>query len=306
MGLVILHGMKAINLKRKSWKEVLKEQTPLLLPVAHNALAARMIERVGFKAYQVGGFALAGAMHAVPDVDLEQFGEKSKAIEDIISASPLPVMIDGDDGYGDAKNITRTVQSYIKMGVSALFIEDQLPPKRCGHMSGQKVIPAEQMQNKIRAAVAARQHADLFLLARTDAIGAEGLDDALRRADQYLKAGADGVYLEGAKNERQIRKIGEHFKGVPLAISVLEGGGETPWLSPEEFGDLGFSMILYPTTVLFQVTKTMERALENLKKGKPMSDKDSVTMKQFEDIVEMDYWSSIEKKFSPSSAKDEK
>jgi 2-methylisocitrate lyase-like PEP mutase family enzyme len=241
----------------------------------------------------------------VPDVDLEQFGEKSKAVEDIVSASTLPVMIDGDDGYGDAKNVTRTVQSYVKMGVSALFIEDQLAPKKCGHMNGQKIVPSEQMENKIKAAVSARQDNDLFLLARTDAIGVEGLDKALKRAERYLKAGADGVYLEGAESEKQLKKIGEHFKGTPLAISVLEGGGETPWLSPKEFGELGFSMILYPTTLLFQVTKTMETALENLKEGKPMPKDRSVTMKQFEDIVEMDYWSKIEKKFSPSAAKDE-
>src|SRR3954447_22653120 len=108
--------MKAITYDRKSWKEALKDQSPLLLPVAHNALAARLIERAGFKAYQVGGFALVGAMHAVPDIDLEHFGEKSSAVENIIGASTLPVMIDGDDGYGDAKNVTRTVQEYIKMG----------------------------------------------------------------------------------------------------------------------------------------------------------------------------------------------
>lgn len=297
--------MKAIALERKSWKDALKDQKPLILPVAHNALAARMIERAGFTAYQIGGFALVGAMHAVPDIDLEHFGEKSKAIEDIISASTLPVMIDCDDGYGDAKNVTRSILSYIRMGVSALFIEDQVAPKKCGHMSGQKIVPVEHMENKIRAARGARGDHELFLLARTDAIGAEGLDKALKRAEKYLKAGADGVYLEGARNEKEIRKIGETFKGVPLAISVLEGGGETPWLSPEEFGKIGFSMILYPTTLLFQVTKCMENALDNLRHGKPMPAKEAVDMKEFENIVEMDYWMKIEKKFSPSSPKDE-
>lgn len=297
--------MKAITFERKAWKEVLKDQEPLLLPVAHNALAARLIERAGFKAYQVGGFALTGAMHAVPDIDLEHFGEKSAAVEDIIGASTLPVMVDADDGYGDAKNVTRTVQEYVKMGVSALFIEDQLPPKKCGHMNGQKIVPAEQMVNKIKAAIQARKDDDLFLLARTDAIGTEGLDSALKRAEQYLKAGADGVYLEGAENEKQLEKIGEAFKGTPLAISILEGGGKTPWLSPKEMGKLGFTMILYPTTLIFQATKAMELALENLKSGKQMSKDASVTMKQFEDIVELDFWSSIEKKFAPSAEKDE-
>lgn len=293
--------MKAINVQRKSWKEVLEKETTLILPAAHNALTARLIERVGFKAYQIGGFALVGAMHAVPDVDLEHFGEKSAAVEDIIGASQLPVLVDCDDGYGDAKNVTRTIQEYSRMGVSAVFIEDQLPPKRCGHMSGQQVIPSEDMENKIRAAIRAREDHDLFILARTDAINAEDFDKALKRAERYLNAGADGVYLEGAEDIKQIERIGKEFKDVPLAISVLEGGGKTPWLSPKEFQKLGYNMILYPTTVLFQVTRTIEQALKNLEKGKPMPEDTSVTMKQFEDIVDFKYWASIEEKFEPSS-----
>jgi len=126
-------SMKAINVKRPSWKETLKENAPLLLPVAHDALTARLIEIAGFKAFQVGGFAMVASMHAVPDVDLEHFGEKSNRVYDIIGASSLPVMIDADDGYGDVKNVTRTVLEYLRMGVSALFIEDQQPPKKCGH-----------------------------------------------------------------------------------------------------------------------------------------------------------------------------
>jgi 2-methylisocitrate lyase-like PEP mutase family enzyme len=297
--------MRAITIKRKPWKEALKQDQPLVLPAAHDALTARLIERAGFSAYQIGGFALVGAMHAVPDIDLEHFGEKSRAVENIINASPLPVMVDADDGYGDAKNVTRTIHEYIKMGASAVFIEDQLAPKICGHMSGQKVVPAEQMENKVKAAVKAREDTELFILARTDAIGAENLDKALKRAERYLKAGADGVYLEGAENEKQLEKIGKTFKGVPLAVSVLEGGGKTPWLSPKEFGKMGFSMILYPTTVIFQIATTIETALKNLKQGEPMKKDEAVTIKQFEDIVDMDYWSSIEKKFKPSAHKDE-
>lgn len=289
--------MKAINRTRPAWKDTLKENTPLLLPVAHDALTARLIELAGFKAFQVGGFALVGSLHAVPDIDLEHFGEKSDAVYNIIGASPLPVMIDGDDGYGDVKNVTRTVLEYMRMGASALFIEDQKPPKKCGHMGNKEVIPPEQMVSKIKAAHSVRDGSDFFILARTDAIQPEGLDKALKRAEKYLKAGADGVYLEGAKNEKEIIKIGETFKGVPLAISVLEGGGETPWLSPKEFKKLGYSMILYPTTVLFQVTHAIQQALENLKKENEMPRDKYVTMKEFEKIVDMQYWQKIEKEF---------
>src|SRR5437016_1865532 len=116
--------MKAINIRRESWKSVLRTHAPLVLPAAHDALTARIIERAGFKAYQVGGFALAGSMHAVRDVDLEHFGEKSAVVRKILNASPLPVLIDADEGYGDAKNVTRTVYEYEAMGAAALFIED--------------------------------------------------------------------------------------------------------------------------------------------------------------------------------------
>jgi 2-methylisocitrate lyase-like PEP mutase family enzyme len=289
--------MNSIISDRISWKELLKKKTPLVLPAAHDALTARLIELTGFKAYQIGGFALAGTMHAVPDIDLEHFGEKSHAAENIIRASSLPVLVDGDDGYGDAKNVTRTVHEYMQMGVSALFIEDQKAPKKCGHMSNKSVVSTEEMVSKIKAADAARGKTDFFLLARTDAIAPEGIDKALTRAEKYLKAGADGVYLEGAKNEKQIRQIGDAFKGTPLAISILEGGGETPWLSPEEFGKLGFSMLLYPTTILFRLTHCIQQSLDRLYNGKPMQEDEAVTMKQFEKIVDMDYWLAIEKKF---------
>jgi 2-methylisocitrate lyase-like PEP mutase family enzyme len=291
--------MKEIVADRPSWKEVLRKNRPLLLPVAHDALTARLIERVGFPAYQIGGFALVGAMHAVPDLDLEHFGEKSEAVRKIVFASSLPVMVDADNGYGDAKNVTRTVHSYQNMGVTALFIEDQKSPKRCGHMSGKEVVPVEEHEQKIRAAVAAKRNSEFFILARTDAIEPNGLDDALKRGEQYLKAGADGVYLEGPRNEKELEKIGETFRGEPLAVSVLEGGGKTPWLSPKELHELGFSMILYPTTVIFQAARAIEQALENLKDGNPMPPEQAVNMEQFEEIVDMPHWADIERRFNP-------
>lgn len=289
--------MKAIIAQRPTWKEVLKAHAPLVLPAAHDALAARLIERAGYTAYQIGGFAIAGTMHAVPDVDLEHFGEKSEAARNIIGASTLPVLVDADNGYGDVKNVTRTVQQYEAMGASAIFIEDQTSPKRCGHMSGKEVVPAETAEQKIRAAVGMRQNADFFVLARTDAIAPLGVDEALRRGERYLKAGADGVYVEGPRNVEELERVGRAFKGTPLATSILEGGGKTPWLSADELHGMGYTMILYPTTILFQVSKTIERAVENLKAGHPMRADQAVDMKTFEEIVEMGYWADIEKRF---------
>src|SRR5437588_101191 len=200
--------------RKRNWKQLLKEHKPMQLPSACDALTAKVIQQAGFPAYQVGGFALDGMRFGFPDMDVNRLGEKSAAVSDIIHACGLPVLVDCDDGYGDEKNVTHTVHTYDNIGASAIFIEDQQSPKRCGHMAHKKVVPAKHMVNKLRAAAAARRDKnELFLLARTDALAPEGLDEALRRAELYLKAGADGVYIEAPENYEQLRAIGRQFKG---------------------------------------------------------------------------------------------
>jgi 2-methylisocitrate lyase-like PEP mutase family enzyme len=283
--------------KRPTWKELLRNHAPVQLPAAHDALTSRLIERAGFTAYQIGGFALAGARHGVPDIDLVRFAEQAAGARDILAACQLPVLVDADECYGDVKNVTHTVRSYGAMGVSALFIEDQVAPKRCGHLKGKHVVPPEIMEQKIKAAVAARHSADLFLVARTDAREPEGLDVALSRAERYLKAGADGIYVEAPKSEKELRKIGETFHGVPQMTNMFEGDNETPWLTPGELHGLGFSMILYPTTLLFRVVRVLERALEDLRAGKPTPQKEGVNLEEFEQIVGLPQWARIEDQF---------
>src|SRR5213592_2677777 len=195
---------------KPTWKELLARGQPLLLPCAHDALSARLIERAGFAAYSVGGYALVGARYGLPDIGL----------------------VDCDDGYGDAKNVARTVTGYEAMGVSAIFMEDQRAPKRCGHMAGKDVIEADVMTAKLRAAVDARGSPDLFIIARTDARAVHGLDDALRRAEMYLKAGADGLFIEAPQSVEELAQIGRTFQGVPQIANMLEGGGRTPVLPP--------------------------------------------------------------------------
>jgi 2-methylisocitrate lyase-like PEP mutase family enzyme len=286
--------VNAINIQRTTWKKVLREFAPLVLPSAHDALTARMAERLEFRAIQVGGFSLSATMSAAPDVDLEHFGEKSAVAQRVIHATKLPVLVDGDDGYGDAKNVTRTVQEYEAMGAAAIFIEDQVAPKRCGHMGGKEVIPTRKMVEKLRAAIAARQSPDFFVIGRTDAIAPHGLDDALRRGEAFLKAGVDGVYLEGARSRAELKRIGRTFEGVPLAISLLEGGGKTPILPPPELHLMGFTMLLYPTSVLFRIVRATERALTDLRDGKPMPATEGYSLKGFEDVVDLNRWQSIE------------
>lgn len=290
--------MSQIKVLRPSWRSLLDRHKLLQLPAAHDALSAKLIEQAGFVAYQVGGFALEGARFGVPDIDLIRFGEKSEAVGEIIKASSLPVLVDCDDGYGDVKNVTHTVNVYEQMGVSAIFIEDQKPPKRCGHMAGKEVIPPDEMTEKLRAAAAARSDKDsMFLIARTDAEDPNGLDDAMRRCELYLKAGADAIYIEAEHSEKDLKRIGREFKGVHKVVNVFEGGGKSPWMTPKQLQDLGFNMALYPTTVLFRMTHAIQDALETLRSGKQMDSKRAVSMKEFELIVDLPHWAAVESRF---------
>jgi 2-methylisocitrate lyase-like PEP mutase family enzyme len=219
--------------RQRNWKRLLKQHKQLLLPSACDALTAKLIQQAGFPAYQIGGFALDGMRFGFPDMDVTRLGEKSATVRDIVHASDLPVLVDCDDGYGDEKNVVHTIHTYDDLGVSAIFLEDQKSPKKCGHMSGKEVVEPQVMINKLRAAQSARRSKEnLFILARTDALAVTGLKDAIKRAEQYLKAGADGIYIEGPENLQQLRAIGKEFKGEPLAVTILENGGKTPWVSP--------------------------------------------------------------------------
>ena len=291
-------NMSDITVVRPSWRQLLKRKKFLQLPAAPDALTARLIERAGFDAYQVGGFALDGARFALPDIDLTRFGEKSAAVREITAASKLPVLVDCDDGYGDVKNVTHVVKTYEALGVSAIFIEDQKPPKRCGHMAGKEVSPPGEMAQKIRSAVAARHDKDsLFVIARTDAVEPHGLKDALQRCELYLNAGADAIYVEAEHSEKQLRQVAKEFKGVHKVANILEGGGKTPWILPRDLHEMGYSMVLYPTTVLFQMTHTIQEALKRLRRGEPMDGSRAVSMQQFEQLVDLPRWAIVESRF---------
>jgi 2-methylisocitrate lyase-like PEP mutase family enzyme len=287
---------------KPTWRELLADGEPLLLPCAHDALSARLIERAGFCAYSIGGYALVGARHGLPDIGLVAFGEMSAGIRDIMAATRLPVLIDCDDGYGDVKNVTRTIAGYEAMGASALFLEDQRAPKRCGHMAGKSVIPADAMAAKLRAAVAARRSSDLFIIARTDARAVHGLDEALRRAELYLKAGADGLFIEAPQTTEELARVGRTFQGVPQIANMVVGGGRTPVLPPKELARLGFAMIAYPTSLIFCVARAMERALADLKHGHLAGSDEAVDFETFKDITGLARWTDVEQRFDPEKA----
>ena len=290
-------GLALSPASRPTWRSLLDRERPLLLPAAQDALTARLIPRAGFQAYQVGGFALAGARWAYPDIDLIHFYEENEAIRQVISASHLPVLVDAGDGFGDVKHVTRTVRGYEELGVSAVFIEDQQSPVSCGQMGRKAVVPVKEMVGKVKAALAARKSADTFVIARTDGRSAKDVTESIRRAEAYRDAGADGVYVEGLRSASELKRVGRALRGTPLATTLMEGGGQLPWLPPEEIHGYGFQMILYPTTVLFQATRAIERALTVLKGGRPMAPGHAVGLDTFEGIVGLPGWQQVEEQF---------
>ncbi len=243
----------------------------------------------------MSGFSVVGARYGVPDVGLRAFGDISAAVRDIVAASPLPALVDIDDGYGDVKNVVQTVQTYERMGVSAMMLEDQTWPKRCGHMAGKNVVPVEQMVAKIRAATSERIDPQTFIFARTDARAVHGLDDALRRGERYLAAGADGLFIEAPESIAELETIGKTFD-VPLLANPLEGG-KTPILSPQEFRQLGFSVIPYGITLVLRAAKAMQDAMNDIMSGSFALWNTGLSFEEFKDVVDYPKWSGIDETY---------
>jgi len=279
-----------------SFSKLVRKESPLVLPGAFDALSARLIERAGFEGLFVGGFASLGARHAVPDVGLMGLAEISAVIRDIRKSTSLPMMVDADDGYGDVKNVVHTVQTYARMGIQAIFMEDQQSPKRCGHLAGKSVVSAEVMEAKLRAAVGERDAAGPYIVARTDAGAVLGMDEALRRGERYLRAGADAIYIEAPETVEELALIGRHFKGEANMTSMLEGG-KTPILKPSDLHEMGYNIIIFGTTLLMRAAKVMITALDDIKSERLELVGTGVSLKDYFDLVDLQKWSGIEQRY---------
>jgi len=282
-------------MKSPTIRQLAQSEKPLVLPGAHDALSALLIKQAGFKGFFIGGFQTAGARYGLPDIGLAQLGEFTAAFRDILGACDLPVMVDADNGYGDVKNCVHLLNTYERMGVQALFIEDQVSPKRCGHMAGKRVVPAEEMEAKLRAMAANRIDPDTFIVARTDARATHGMDEALRRAGRYVRAGADGVFIESMLNEEEIARAVREIDTVHVA-NMLEGG-ITPILKPSVLAQMGYGIVLFGITLLLRVTKTMQVALADLKSGELKLVGTGAPFEEYTKIVGIERWRGIEQKF---------
>lgn len=247
-------------------RALLAEERLRVMPCCWDALSARLIEQAGFPLTFMSGFAVSAARIGAPDTGLISFGEMLDQGRNICAAVSVPVIGDGDTGYGNALNVKRTVDLYARAGFAAVMIEDQVAPKRCGHTKGKLVVDREEAVSRIRAAVDAREEgADILILARTDARHGHGLDEALWRAKAFRDAGADILFVEAPQSEAELAHVVKEVGGLHMA-NMVEGGA-TPILPPARLEDLGFRIAAYPLTLLSAAMKAMRATLADLRDG---------------------------------------
>jgi 2,3-dimethylmalate lyase len=249
---------------RASLRERLEAREMVLAPGCYDALGARLVEEAGFPAAYMTGFGTAASRLGRPDVGLLTLSEMVDNARGIAQAVDIPVIADADTGYGNSINVIRTVHEYEAAGVSAIHLEDQVMPKKCGHMDGKQVVPLGEMAAKVAAAVAARRSPEFLIIARTDARAVEGLEAALERARMYRDAGADVLFVEAPQSEAEIEAVARAFPDVPLLFNYAEGG-KTPAVSHAFLRDLGFRLVIFPLTILLAATEAIRAALARVK-----------------------------------------
>jgi 2,3-dimethylmalate lyase len=250
--------MKKTALLRK----LIEDEEILMIPVAHDALCARIAEQSGFKAIFTAGYANSAALLGMPDISLLTLTEMVEAASRIADAVSIPVFADGDTGHGNISNVIRTVQQFEKAGAAGLFIEDQVHPKRCGHMAGKQVITPKEMVRKIKAALDARQDPDFIIMARTDAIAVSGIDEAIQRANIYKDAGADLIFVEAPESVEQMRRIIRDVDAHHM-VNMLPGG-KTPLLNARELQEIGYSAVAYATACTYTIAKAVRELFESM------------------------------------------
>jgi methylisocitrate lyase len=241
----------------------LSEKGQLLMPGVFDTLSAKIAARAGFEVIFITGYSLSATLLGEPDFGLLTQTEVVNAAQRICSVVDTPVIVDADTGYGNAINVIRTVQDLIRAGAAGLFLEDQVWPKRCGHMKGKQVIPLDEQLKKLRAAIEAKSDQDFYIVARTDSRQALGLTEAITRGIAFKEAGADAVFIEAPETKEEMKEISRQVPG-PLVANMLERG-VTPLMGPQELADLGFSLIVWPLAPLYAVAKSLTEVYSHLR-----------------------------------------
>lgn len=248
---------------RSARLRALLDRQCVAMPGAINALSARLIERMGFDAMYLSGAVLANSVGGMPDIGLMTLTESEAHSKAIARVTSIPILADADTGYGEADNAARTVQVLEQAGLSAIHLEDQVFPKRCGHLEGKELVPAEAFCEKIEAAVRAKDCDDFMVLARTDARGVMGIEETVRRANLYIEAGADGIFPEGLRSPDEFKQVADAVN-THLLANMTEFG-TTPYLSVDDFAQMGYRMVIFPVTLQRTAMKAMTDVLQAIR-----------------------------------------
>jgi 2,3-dimethylmalate lyase len=291
--------MRSIMRNTTRLRELLVGPETIVAPGAYDALSARLIAQAGFPAVYMTGFGTAASVLGQPDVGLLTMSEmvgRASALASVIG--DIPLIADADTGYGNPINVQRTMREYERAGVAALHIEDQIWPKKCGHMEGKQVIPMDEMVQKVRAAVDARQDPDFVIIVRTDANAVHGLEDALLRGQAYYEAGADMLFIEAPRTIEELRAIKQAFPVVPLLFNWADGG-KTPMLPLDEIRTLGFKLVIFPVSTLFAATHAMLSLLNVLQQGQTPTafHSQTVNFSQFTDQIGLPTIQALERRY---------
>ncbi|MDI3533647.1 MAG: methylisocitrate lyase [Thermosediminibacterales bacterium] len=280
-------------------KKMILDDEILVMPGAYDALSAKIIEKAGFKAIQCTGYGIAASVLGKPDVGILTMTEMLNQTRNICNAVDIPVMADGDTGFGNAINVYHTVKAFEAAGAAGINLEDQVFPKRCGHMDGKEVIPMEEMIKKIKAAVDAKKDKDFVINARTDAIAVYGIEEAIRRGNAYAEAGADLIFVEAPQSIEDIKYIIKNIKA-PVSINMTDGG-KTPIATIKQLQEWGAARVSIPVTAIFAAAKGIEKAMQIIMEegvSPTVNHPEMVmTFKEFTDLVGLPEINELEKKY---------
>ena len=286
------------NPKATKLRELISSGVFLPMPCCFDALSGKMIEQAGFSLTFMSGFAASASRIGAPDLGLMSYGEVVDHARNITDATSIPLIADGDTGYGNAMNVIRTVSGLAKAGCAGVLIEDQLAPKRCGHTPGKEVVGREEAFDRIKAAVDARENGDdILIMARTDANHTYGLTEALDRAQKFHDLGADILFVEAPKNEEEMKQICSELPGCKMA-NIVEGG-LTPNIPMSELNEMGYQIAAYPLTLLSASMRAMKNALANLKSDTPR-DNDILNFSELRDIIGFEEYYEISSQYETS------
>ena len=290
---------------RRKLKRLLARRQLLIAPGVFDGLSARLVEEAGFEAIYLSGGAVARSM-GVPDIGLLTMSEVIERAAQVVAAVKIPVIADADTGYGNALNLVRAVREFERAGVAAIHIEDQVTPKRCGHLEGKGVISLAEMEKKLAAALQSRTDPDFTIIGRTDSRAIHGLDDAIHRGKSFARLGVDAVFVEAPQSEAELETIARSITEAPLMVNMFKGG-KTPLLPASRLEEMGFRIAIFPSEAQRAAIYAMREALALLKRDGSTEAMDDrlATFKERDRIVGLEEWEKLERKYLKGVAEKE-